>query len=326
VPNLTIGYFRIRVKIVAVGLHMDVAITPHLTNLIYDALLKSFWRRQALRKYLRSCGISENFLATWAEEESKRDLLDKLFKSLQNNPKKSQMLLYIAENLSEQTTFPDLEGWEDSPQKIRDASQAVRQLKSHLQKLKEEKVNEEERRKARKAAQERIAEVARARTDLQKLSERLNELAKNLGTQGAGYKFQDWFYDLLDYSEIISRRPYNHGGRQIDGSFTLSGTTYLVELKFTREQADSPDIDTFLKKVNDKADNTMGVVVSMSGYSSIAIQEASGRKTPLLLLDAQHIYHVLSSQMSFSEVIDRIRRHASQTGEAFLSVSNFHLD
>ncbi len=99
-----------------------------------------------------------------------------------------------------------------------------------------------------------------------------------IGIAEAGYRFQDWFFDVVDFFEITHRRPYMSGGRQIDGSITVEGTTYLTQLKFTREQATSPDVDTFLAKVNDKADNTMGIMISMSGYSSTAIEQASGRK------------------------------------------------
>ena len=56
---------------------------------------------------------------------------------------------------------------------------------------------------------------------------------------------QDWFYDLMSFCEIEHRRPYVVRGRQIDGSITLDGTTYLVELKFTEKQIGAPDVDTF---------------------------------------------------------------------------------
>lgn len=163
----------------------------------------------------------------------------------------------------------------------------------------------------------------RSRQYLQKLIDDFNELSKRLGDQKAGYDFQDWFFRLLDFSEVSNRKPYAHDGRQIDGSLTIAGTTYLIELKFTSSQADATDIDTFYKKVSSKADNTMGIMVSVSGYSQVAKREASGPKTPLLLLDYNHIYLVFSGIMGISDVIDRIRRHASQTGEAFLATSDF---
>lgn len=67
----------------------------------------------------------------------------------------------------------------------------------------------------------------------------------------------------------------------------------------------------------------MGIMVSISGYSSVALAQASGRKTTLLLLEARHIFLFLAGTLSFGDVIARVRRHASQTGEAYLPVSEF---
>jgi hypothetical protein len=50
----------------------------------------------------------------------------------------------------------------------------------------------------------------------------------------------------------------------------------------------------FYHKVQEKADNTMGIMVSISGYSSTAIDAASGPRTPLLLLDHSHLYLLLT--------------------------------
>jgi hypothetical protein len=144
-----------------------------------------------------------------------------------------------------------------------------------------------------------------------------------LGKQQTGYAFQPWFYDLANYFEVVNRRPYVSSGRQVDGSITVDGTTYLVELKFTREQADAPDVDSLHKKVTSKADNTMGIMISISGYSSTAIKEASGPKTPLLLLDHNHVYLLLSGAITLEELVCRVRRHSSQTGEAYLPTSEF---
>lgn len=302
---------------------MKTRLTPYYVNLVYDACLKSFWRKRALSKFLRQCGIAENFINNWGPEESKRDFLDRLFAELPKTDRGRSGLVRMAGFLMDQESFPDLEGWEDSSQKITLAHDAVSKLRICHSRQQEELQSEEEKLKAKQQFAKRQEEVTRSQQTLQKLNDRLNELGRILGTQEAGYKFQEWFYDLLDFSEIPNRKPYVHHGRQIDGSLTVSGTTYLVELKFTAEQASATDIDTFHKKVTTKADNTMGVMVSISGYSTVARQEASGERTPLLLLDHGHIYLVLGGIMGLGEVIDRVRRHASQTGEAYLSTSEF---
>ena len=182
-----------------------------------------------------------------------------------------------------------------------------------------EKEQEENRERAR-VERERIQ---RAATDKAKLQQQLDTMYSKVGTPGGGYDFEDWFYRLLDYCEITNRKPYKVGGRQIDGSLTHEGTTYLVELKFTEEQCGATDIDSLKAKVNKMADNTMGILVSIAGYSSTAISEASGSKTTLIIMDASHLYLFLSGAMGFGEIVSRVRRHASQTGEAYLPMSKF---
>ena len=273
--------------------------------------------------FLRQSGVADSMTGGWGPEESKRAFLDRLFVELPRNDAGRSGLVRMATFLMDQESFPDLEGWEDTTQKLRAATEAVAKLRAYHSKQQVELQTEDERSKARQLFVKRQQEVTRSQQNLQKLSDRLNELAQDLGSQDAGYRFQQWFYDVLDFFEIDNRKPYVHQGRQIDGSLTVSGTTYLVELKFTAEQAGSQDIDSLYKKVTSKADNTMGIMVSMSGYSSVARQEASGARTPLLLLDHSHMYLVLGGTMAFADLVDRVRRHASQTGEAYLQASEF---
>jgi hypothetical protein len=273
---------------------------------------------------LRASHIAESHLATWSSDESKRAFLDRTFEKLQASDRGKALVFEMARSLSEQTTFPDLRGWEDAAQKLADATKAVAELKAYLRAQDEEIRTEREKEDAKARARDERSRVQRNQTDRAKLQERLDKLHPAVGTQQGGYDFQDWFYDLLDYSEIQNRRPYVSNGRQIDGSLTYEGTTYLVELKFTGAQADATDIDSLRAKVDDKADNTMGIMISISGYSTVAIDGASGRQSKLLILDATHLYLFLSGSLSFGEIIARVRRHASQTGEAYLPVSKFN--
>jgi hypothetical protein len=295
-------------------------LAPYYLELVADAALKSYWRRRALWTFLRRCRVSESFLGTWLREESKRDLLNRLFPKLEASGDAGIHLINrMADSLIQQTSFPDLEGWEDAEQKKKNAGQAVAALKKYRDSQRKEAEQEKDRKVARQRAEQIQEEIRRRGQDLEKLT----ELSKELGKQQAGYGFQPWFYDVADYFEVVNRRPYVSSGRQIDGSITVDGTTYLVELKFTREQAGSPDIDSLYKKVTSKADNTMGIMISISGYSSTAIKEASGPKTPLLLLDHNHVYLLLGGTTTLEELVCRVRRHSSQTGEAYLATSEF---
>ncbi len=287
---------------------VGLAITPHLLDLVIDATLKSFWRHRALATFLRRCGIADMFLAGWIKDESKRDLLNRLFPLVERSPQGPAVITKMARSLAEQSSFPDLEGWENSAEKKRDASAAVRALREYLEQVGQEATDRREREEIKRRARAAQQHAVENSQNLDKLARRLDQLSKDVGSQEAGYKFQDWYYDLLDYFEAICRRPYVVDGRQIDGSVTVDGTTYLNELKFTREQANAPDVDVFRRKVESKADNTMGVMVSMAGYSAVAIEAGSGPRTPLLLLDHTHLYFLLSGTATIAEIITRVRK------------------
>ena len=300
-----------------------MSLPPHFIDLVQDALLKSFWKKQSLRNFLRRSHISETFLSQLSDSEMKRDWLDRLFPKLEATEKGQALIQQMARSLADQTSFPDLTNWEDSSEKIRAAKEAVNALKIYLARKDSDKDEEREIANRRRASEERRQQAIRSKTDLATLKSRLDSLCQHLGTQQGGYSFQDWFYDLMDFFEVDNRRPYVVDGRQIDGAITIDGTTYLVELKFTVPQSDATDIDSLLAKVNAKADNTMGVMVSMSSFSSVALNEASFSKSPLLLLDHSHLYMVLAEIISFPDAVRRIKRHSSQEGKAFLATTEF---
>jgi hypothetical protein len=107
---------------------------------------------------------------------------------LQHGP---AVITKMAYSLAEQSSFPDLEGWEDTAEKKRQAAGAACALREYLQRAEEEaasgKEREETKRRVR-AAQQKVAESSQT---LEKLSKRLDQLARDLGTQEAGYQFQD---------------------------------------------------------------------------------------------------------------------------------------
>lgn len=301
-------------------------LTPHFIQLTQDACLKAFWRRKALHIFLKQHRIADATLATWHSEESKRDFIERLFElllKLKDN-KGYTVIFEIAYSLAEMTHFPDLENWEDTSNKITSARDAMARLKTELGKLNQQIQNERETLLRREEAYNERQKTIAANQSLEKLSQQLRDLVPKQGTQDGGYAFEKWFYELVNFFEIPARAPYKVDGRQIDGSLTIDGTTFLIETKFTNEQSSATDIDVFMSKITKKADNTMGIFISMSGFSSTAIKEASRDRTPMLLMDFSHIYNlVLLGVISLPDIIRRIKRHASQTGQAYLTVENF---
>ncbi len=305
---------------------MDKKLTPHFIDLTMDACLKAFWRREALRRFLLQHSIKETALATWHEDESKRQFLQRLFGRLvaRKDLVGHRAILSMARSLTEMDSFPDLDGWADSSEKKKLANEAVALLRKQVATLDQQLVDKKDAADRRRRAAERREKAILEQQTLEGLSDRLNQLSQKLGDQQAGYDFERWFYDLAIFFEIPARPPYKTGGRQIDGSITVSGTEYLIETKFTKDRTAPKEITDFMSKIHKKADNTMGICISITGFTPQAIADASCEQTPLLLIDHSHLYgYVLSGTMTLPEVINRIRQHASQTGESFLEADRF---
>ncbi|HEU0300108.1 MAG TPA: hypothetical protein VFR37_11650, partial [Longimicrobium sp.] len=128
---------------------------PDLIELTFNAALKAFWRKEALRKFLRECNIKDAFIATWAAEESKRDFLDRLFATLQRTDNGRGAILRMARFLASKKQFPDLQGWEESEQMLRAARASTSALADYLVAEDQKTEDEEAKRRALKAHRER---------------------------------------------------------------------------------------------------------------------------------------------------------------------------
>jgi hypothetical protein len=230
----------------------------------------------------------------------------------------------MTDTLLEQRTFVDLQRVENSKERIKEARNSQTALRSFMAAQSEKAEEIRSRELSRKAAMAVQKAAQKRNHTLQSLSDRLTELLPQLGTQTGGYAFEIWVHDLIDFYELPNHRPYREpGGRQIDGSVTLDGTTCLLELKFVNELSDVSVIDSFRAKLIGKADNTMGIVIAMSGFDEGCKRGASGDRTPFLLFDSQHIYMLLTGAADLNFLIDRTRRHSSQTGECYLAPCDF---
>lgn len=299
-------------------------LSPVFVKLTQDALLKAFWYKPSLRQFLQQHRISASALTQWHGDQTKREFIAWLWPHLVKDEVGQNTILSIARSLAEMKHFPDLERKEDTKVRVSEAKEAVGRLREAVLAINETIRDAKDAERRKKVAQEEMASRIAAQQSLEKLQARLVEITPQLGTQAGGYAFEKWFYDLSVFFELDVRTGYKAGGRQIDGAITTEGTTFLIETKFTKDPIGSPDIDTFMAKIESKADNTMGLLVSISGFNDGAKQSASKQRTPMLLVDYTHIYNLLlRGVMTLPHVVSRIKRHASQTGSAYLAAADF---
>ena len=301
-------------------------LSSYFISLVRDACHKAFWHKRPLASFLRQHHIPEKYITPLFQGETKAEVLSRIFDGLAVNQtaQKQTVIFDIANDLVGMETFPDLECCDDPLTKIKEAQKAIAVLRAQFEKLKVSYLDTGDETAKRKAKEKRDAGVA-YESQFNAFAERLNDIARRAGQSTAGFDFEQWIYDFALFNDLEARKSFkDKWGRQIDGALTIDGDTMLVEAKCTAQPISVGEIDSFRAKIETKADNTLGLMISMAGYETGAIQAASLGRTPFILMDGRHLFNlVMPRRASFKDVISRIKRNAAQTGCPYLPPTDF---
>jgi len=135
-------------------------------------------------------------------DETKRKYLGRTFAQLSRSDRGRAIVVQLAHALAEQASFPDLQGWEDTTQKVDDAVRAVADLRKLLDQQEDELVSTRDRAQRLQKHRESQAKAAETRGSLHSLQNQLEALAGSIGTPEAGRSFEQWFYALMKFSEL----------------------------------------------------------------------------------------------------------------------------
>lgn len=151
------------------------------------------------------------------------------------------------------------------------------------------------------------------------LRDRFIGLIGETDAQRRGYLFETFLGDLFDVEGLAAKRSFKLIGEQIDGSFAWRGRTYFVEAKWTKAPAAGKEFGAFDYKIRGKTVDTRGLFVSINGYSPEAIAGVNGKgELRFICIDGTHLMHALSSDEGIAPLLERLWRHADETGEAYL--------
>lgn len=138
-----------------------------------------------------------------------------------------------------------------------------------------------------------------------------------LEPQPRGFAFEKFLKELFDANGMDGRASFRVVGEQIDGSFEMSGETYLLEAKWTSKPVDAADLRSFNAKVEDKASWSRGLFVSDSGFTEDGLL-AFGKGKRLVCMDGLDICEMLQKKLSLQEVLSKKVRRAAETGKPFV--------
>jgi len=288
-----------------------------------EALANVYWRKKELRQFIELTMENPYIVSTidWQENakyESVSQLIDRMAAHqdmFQND------LLRLLQETSNITDFSHLKYWDEKGDLTKRAKDAVAKLrlqtKGYFATLQE--LND--------AAEKRIENFEKVKQTVsfaEKLDELKNQffdIATSSNPQQRGFKLEKLLNELFHLFDMFPKAAFKLIGEQIDGSFTFDNNDYILEAKWQKKLVNAGDLYKFGGKISGKLKNTLGLFISLDGYSPECTETGSSVVKSMILMDGQDLMMVLDGRIRLNEMIFIKRRHASDTGEIYHRIS-----
>ena len=179
--------------------------------------------------------------------------------------------------------------------------------------------------------QEELAHMERERAELLRSQLELlllmfDDLAKSDDPKRRGYLLQDLLNRTFDLHQIPVVRSFtrNKGAEQIDGAFKIEGWHYLVECRWRQKLADIRELDGLKGQVDRSGKQTMGLFLSINGWSNNVpgLLKQNPEKS-LLLMEGYDLRTVLCGRADLRDFILAKVAKLNLEGEPFLGVAEY---
>ena len=300
---------------------MSKRLSPAAIQALKEALSSIYWYKSDLRSFLQNSTGDRHLISSLNWDAYKRqvvsDLIDDLCADRDGNLAALTRLCY---DVTAMRSFPHLQQLDGGEQKATKAREAVEQLRQLVDTHTETEHEEQAIQKRQEDYQERLRQSAAVREKLDELKHQFMGIAMDTDPKQRGFELERFMLDLFELFDLDPKASFRNVGEQIDGAFTLEGTDYLFEAKWQQNPVGIQDLDAFSGKIQRKLENTLGLFLSMNGFSMDAI-DAHSRSTPnSVLMDGADLHAVLEQRIDFVSLLIRKKRHAARTGRIFLPI------
>jgi hypothetical protein len=297
------------------------AVAPAAINALKEALSTAYWYKSDLRSFLTNSLSDPQLLARLNWDDYKRNIVGSLVDDLaQNQPRTQAELLRLMTEVARIDDFSHLERLEDGREKSERAEHAVVALRKLLEPHEELLAEQRASAARRKVAYEESLKSRAVRKQLDALRTEFIEIIGPQEPQARGYRLEQLMKELFELFDLDPKASFRTTGEQIDGAFTFDNTDYLFEAKWVDKPTGLQDLDAFNGRISRKLENTLGLFLSINGFSPNAVTAHSSLRPSMILMDGGDLMAVLEGRIDLIDLLLRKRRHASQTGNIFLPV------
>lgn len=290
-----------------------------------DAIPAITWNKRPFETFLRAALRDHGELLVGLNfSDPKRVVADQLVDRLITDENRYRdVTLRLMLEISSMKHFPNLEQLkdpEDRKLRINEAKEAVGLVAYFVKDYASDIADAEKQEAAIQARTAQVAALRRFSEDLEALKARFLDLQSETDVHARGYAFESLLADLFLLYDLEPRMAYKLSIEQIDGSFTFDTDDYIVEARWRAVPADRGDGDIFAKKVERKGKNSVGLFISINGFTA-PLKTAYSEATPFIIMDGTDLFAVFENRVRLDDLIRAKKRHANETGSCDLPVS-----
>lgn len=299
---------------------MAKQLSPAGIMALKEALCSVYWYKAELRGFLQLCLSKPSLLNKFNWENYKRQIASDVVDYLVANPEiHLSDLTKICYELCKLTDFSHLNSLDDGHQKVEKARNSVNQLKRLVEPHQEIKKEQDDIKQRQQLAAKKLKENTAILHKLETIKTRYMKLVGSDNAQTRGFELERVMYELFELFDLDPKASFRNMGEQIDGAFSLEGTEYLFEAKWQKEMVNKAGLVVFSDKVKTKLENTLGVFLSINGFSTDGVTAHQAGGASILLMDGSDLMAVLEERIDFTSLLLRKKRHAAQTGHIYFS-------
>lgn len=144
----------------------------------------------------------------------------------------------------------------------------------------------------------------------------LDSMKDVLARRRRGHAFERVLHSTFEEASMEPRSRFRPTGEEIDGSFMHRGRPMLFKAKWTNDRIPASALYAFRGKIDGKLAGTLGVFISMGGFSPDAVDALiAGKAVNLILFDGNDIRKISQSDgMNIDAAIDFKLRAAAEEG------------
>lgn len=155
-----------------------------------------------------------------------------------------------------------------------------------------------------------------------KQADKLPATATGAEKAARGREFEKILSGMFREAGLQPRLGYRPKGEEVDGSFWTHNRTMLLEAKWTGDPHPASSLYQFRGKVEGKLAGTLGLFVSMAGFSPDAVDALiAGKELNLILMDGEDVRTIVDGKMNIVEALQRKLRAAGDSGTPFFPLS-----